>query len=117
MAFKLLCHKDIWGSGGIAPPVLTSALGGSEWSASKSLLLYHEGKGAWHPLNKRLGGPQYQSGCCGEEKNVVVHCKSTDISEEHVATFVGVDKPSKDTSMKQVANKLCCLFVWLALQV
>jgi hypothetical protein len=28
------CHKDIWGSGGIAPPFVTSALDGDEWSAS-----------------------------------------------------------------------------------
>lgn len=23
-----------------------------------------------YPLNRRLGGPQTQSGCCGEEKNI-----------------------------------------------
>jgi hypothetical protein len=33
---QALCHKDIWGSGGIAPPFLTSALDGGEWSASRS---------------------------------------------------------------------------------
>jgi hypothetical protein len=26
----VLCHKNIWGSGGIAPPFLTSATDGSE---------------------------------------------------------------------------------------
>jgi hypothetical protein len=30
-----LCHEDIWGSGDIAPPFLTSALDGDEWSASR----------------------------------------------------------------------------------
>jgi hypothetical protein len=30
-----LCHEDIWGSGGIAPPFLTSAIDGGEWSASR----------------------------------------------------------------------------------
>jgi hypothetical protein len=25
------CHEDVWGSEGIAPPFLTSALDGSEW--------------------------------------------------------------------------------------
>jgi hypothetical protein len=30
-----LCHGDIWGSGGIAPPFLTSTLDGGEWSASR----------------------------------------------------------------------------------
>jgi hypothetical protein len=28
-------HEDIWGSGGIAPPFLTSALDGGGWSASR----------------------------------------------------------------------------------
>jgi hypothetical protein len=28
-------HKDVWGSEGIAPLLLISALGGSEWSASR----------------------------------------------------------------------------------
>jgi hypothetical protein len=30
-----LCHEDIWGSGGIAPPFFASALDGGEWSASR----------------------------------------------------------------------------------
>jgi hypothetical protein len=30
-----LCHEGVWGSGGIAPPFLTSALDGGEWSASR----------------------------------------------------------------------------------
>jgi hypothetical protein len=32
---KALCPEDIWGSGNIAPPFLTSALDGVEWSASR----------------------------------------------------------------------------------
>jgi hypothetical protein len=28
-------HEDVWGSRGIAPPFLTSALNGSEWSVSR----------------------------------------------------------------------------------
>jgi hypothetical protein len=30
----MLCHEDMWGSGGIAPPFLASALDGGGWSAS-----------------------------------------------------------------------------------
>jgi hypothetical protein len=30
-----LCHEDIWGSGGVAPPFLTSALHGGERSTSR----------------------------------------------------------------------------------
>jgi hypothetical protein len=28
-------HEDVWGSGGIITPFLTSALDGGEWSASR----------------------------------------------------------------------------------
>jgi hypothetical protein len=31
---QALCHEGIWGSGGTAPTLLTSALDGGEWSAS-----------------------------------------------------------------------------------
>jgi hypothetical protein len=31
--------------------------------------LYSQGKSPWYPLDRRLGGPQSQSGCSGEEKN------------------------------------------------
>jgi hypothetical protein len=31
-----LCHEDIWGSGVTAPPFLTSAIGGGEWSPSRT---------------------------------------------------------------------------------
>jgi hypothetical protein len=30
--------------------------------------LYPQGKSAWYPLNRRLGGPQSRSERCGEEK-------------------------------------------------
>jgi hypothetical protein len=32
-------------------------------------LLYPQGKSPWYPLDRRLGGPQSQSGHSGEEKN------------------------------------------------
>jgi hypothetical protein len=42
---------------------LTSALDGGEWSASHpSRALYPQGKDPWYPLDRRLGGPQSQSG-------------------------------------------------------
>jgi len=31
--------------------------------------LYSQGKSPWHPLDRRLGGPQNRSGGGGEEKN------------------------------------------------
>jgi hypothetical protein len=35
MRSEALCHEDIWGSGGIDLPFVTSGLGGGEWSASR----------------------------------------------------------------------------------
>jgi hypothetical protein len=32
-------------------------------------LLYSQGKSPWYPLDRRLGGPESQSECGGEEKN------------------------------------------------
>jgi hypothetical protein len=34
-----------------------------------TILLYPQGKSPWCPLDRRLGGPQSQYGCDGEEKN------------------------------------------------
>jgi hypothetical protein len=47
----------VCGGGGIAPPILTSALDGGEWSTSRP--------GRYTPGNRRLGGPQNRSGRCG----------------------------------------------------
>jgi hypothetical protein len=32
---SVLCHEAIWSNGGMSPPLLTSALDGGEWSASR----------------------------------------------------------------------------------
>jgi hypothetical protein len=34
-------------------------------------LLYPSGKSHWYPLDRRMGGPQSQSGCCGGNKNLL----------------------------------------------
>jgi hypothetical protein len=47
---------------------LTSALDGGEWSTSHFRLLYPQGKSSQYPLDRRLGGPQSQSGQCQREK-------------------------------------------------
>jgi hypothetical protein len=54
------------GSGGIAPPFLTSALAAGEWSDSRTGRFT-----PWYPLDGRLGGPQNRSGLCGEETNLL----------------------------------------------
>jgi len=44
--------------------VLTSVLDGGEWSGSCP--------GSWYPLDRRLSGPQSQSGCGGKEKTTAL---------------------------------------------
>jgi hypothetical protein len=54
---------------GGAPPLLTSAMDGSAWSASRP---YHVTTGEtapWYLLHRRLGGTQSRSGRYGEKKN------------------------------------------------
>jgi hypothetical protein len=56
-----------WGSGGIAPPFLTSALDGGEWSASRP---YRFTPGERAPGTHWIGGwlGLSRSARCGEEK-------------------------------------------------
>jgi hypothetical protein len=49
--------KSCWGSGGIAPPFLTPAIGGSEWSSSLPRPLYPWERSSRYPLDRRLYGP------------------------------------------------------------
>jgi hypothetical protein len=68
----------MWGSGGIAPPFLISALDGREWPASRpGRIASGETAPGTHPLNRRLGGPQSRSGRCGEEKNLALAVNQT----------------------------------------
>jgi hypothetical protein len=60
-----ITHEDAWGSGVIAPPLLTWALDGSELLASRPAALSR------YPLYRGLGGPQSRSGSCGIEKNLL----------------------------------------------
>jgi hypothetical protein len=61
---QLSTAMKTWGSGGIAPPFLTSGLGGGEWSTSRPGR-FTPGEAPPVPI-----GPQSLSGCCGEEKNL-----------------------------------------------
>jgi hypothetical protein len=56
-------------SGGIAPQFLTSVLDGGEWSASRPGR-FTKGESPRYSLDRRLGGPQSQSGRNVEEKNL-----------------------------------------------
>jgi hypothetical protein len=59
------------GSGGIAPPVSTSALDGREWSAQRPGR-YTPGKYRRYPLDMRLGAPQSRTGRYAEDGNLVL---------------------------------------------
>jgi hypothetical protein len=48
--------------------LLTSALAGGEWSASRTGRFTHRGISLRCPLDRRLGGPQIRSGRRGEKK-------------------------------------------------
>jgi hypothetical protein len=62
-------HEGVLGSGGIAPRILDL---GTRWRwvvSFTSRPLCSQGKSPWHPLDRRLGGPQNRSWRGGEEKN------------------------------------------------
>jgi hypothetical protein len=52
-------------------PFLTSVLDGGDWSASHTSRFTPRVKSPRCLLNRRLGGPQNQSGRRGEEKNLL----------------------------------------------
>jgi len=62
-------HEDVWGSGGTAPCILNPTLNGGKWSVSRPGLC-PKGNSPRCPLDKRLGGPQSQSGRGGEQKEM-----------------------------------------------
>jgi hypothetical protein len=53
----------------MAPPFLGSALDGGEWSSSLPGR-FTPPKEPQYPLGRRLGGPQNQYECYGDEKNL-----------------------------------------------
>jgi hypothetical protein len=50
-----LCHEDAWGTGGIAPPFLTSALDGGDWSASRPCCFNPGESGPSVPIGEEAG--------------------------------------------------------------
>jgi hypothetical protein len=60
----------IWGSVGMAPPFLTSAVDVGEWSVSRPGLFTPEERTPGTHWIGGWGGSQSQSGRCGKEKNL-----------------------------------------------
>jgi hypothetical protein len=73
-------NEDVWGSGGIAPPFLTSALDGGEWSASCAGRFSPEEKSPWCLLDRSLRRLQNPSGRYGEEKKILCPCRESNPS-------------------------------------
>jgi hypothetical protein len=70
--------KTYWGSG---DPVLCILNLGTRWEWVVSFMpwqLYIWGKNLWYPLDRRLGGPQCQSGHCG--KKIPFPCWESNLS-------------------------------------
>jgi hypothetical protein len=68
---QTLPHKGAWGSGRIVPCIINLIIG---WRWVVSFMpqpLKSPGKSLQYPLNRRLGGPQTQSCCFGEDKNLL----------------------------------------------
>jgi hypothetical protein len=65
-------EEDVWGSGGIAPPFLASALDVHEWSVSRSgsFSFSETPPPPRYSLGRRLSGPQRRSGRCGQQKSL-----------------------------------------------
>jgi hypothetical protein len=56
----------------VDPLLLTPALDGGEWLASR-FCRFTPGKELRYPLDRRLAGPQSRSGRCGLEKNISLY--------------------------------------------
>jgi hypothetical protein len=82
---QALCLEDIWGSGTVAPPFLTSALDGGEWSASRPCRFTPGERAPWYPLDRRLVGPQSCSGRCGEKTNLELLGIESRLSSPYIA--------------------------------
>jgi hypothetical protein len=70
-----LCHEDIWGSGGIAQPFLTSALDGDKWPVLRPGR-FTPGKAA--PSTHWIGdwvGPRVSLDAV--EKRKILHCRES----------------------------------------
>jgi hypothetical protein len=63
-------HDDVSWSRGIAPPFVTWALDGGEWSASRPCHFTAGGKSLQYPLYRRLDGLQSRSRRCEELKTL-----------------------------------------------
>jgi hypothetical protein len=82
-------------------------------------LLYPKGNSPWYPLDRRLGGPQSQSGRGGEEKNsqplpVLGTPTIQPVAERYIAELPGSQavfiKTSKSLLYYTESHPMFCLF-------
>jgi hypothetical protein len=67
-----LCHEDIWGSGGIAPPFLTSALDWGEWLVQR---IGHFTLGETTPGTHLIGGSVGPRAGLDDVMRKILHCR------------------------------------------
>jgi hypothetical protein len=86
-------------------PFLTSALlDRGEWSASRSCHFTRRGKSPWYPLDRRLSGPQNQSGLCGEETNLDPAGKQTPAVHPVSPSLYRLSYPDSKDSWEEVKS-------------
>jgi hypothetical protein len=61
-------------NGDTTPCIFNLSIRWSEYSASHSNYFTSEERDPQYSLNRRVGGPQIQSGLCGEAKNISYSC-------------------------------------------
>jgi hypothetical protein len=67
MLYYAQCNGDVWSSGGIGPCIL---------NLHTSYIIPTQRK-YWYPLDRKLNGPQSQSGLTGREKSLCATWEST----------------------------------------
>jgi hypothetical protein len=74
--------------------------------------LYPRGKSLRHPLDRRLGGPQSQSGRCGEEKNLVPARNGTPTVEPVAGRYTDcANDNDKSHAYKALFTYTGCFFI------
>jgi hypothetical protein len=67
------------------------------------------GKEPWYPLERRLGGPQSQSGRCGKDKNPCPYWESNPGNPARSPPLYWLDKYMKPEILTAVTEDYCLL--------
>jgi hypothetical protein len=70
--YTMRTHEDVWRSGSIAPPFLTSALDGTEWLGSRLDRFTPRERALDNSSDRRLLDPRTGLRRCGVQKNLAL---------------------------------------------